>query len=74
MVVKFSKSGVWDQVPEGSTLIFGDIVARKKNIDVKTFFRFFLFWSLFYIFNVFLFSKRFFYFKKRWQSSERQAD
>jgi len=25
-------------------------------------------------FNVFLFSKRFFYFKKRWQSSERQAD
>jgi len=21
---KFSKSGVWDKVPEGSTLIFGD--------------------------------------------------
>jgi len=42
-------------------------------IDVKK--RFFLFWSRFYVFNVFLFSKRFFFiFKKRRQSSERQAD
>jgi len=41
-------------------------------IDVKRFLRF-LFWSPFYVFNVFLFSKRFL-FKKRWQSSERQAD
>jgi len=40
---------------------------RKKNV-----FTFFLFLSRFYVFNVFLFSKRFL--KKRWQSSERQAD
>ena len=37
------------------------------SIDVKTFLRF-LFWSRFYVFNVFLFSKRFLFFKKRWQS------
>jgi len=24
-VAKFSRSGVWDKVPEGSTLIFGDV-------------------------------------------------
>jgi len=34
-------------------------------IDIKTFFR---------VFNVFLFFKRFLFLKKRWQSSERQAD
>jgi len=38
-----------------------------RSIDVKKFFYVFLFWSRFYVFNVFLFSKR-------WQSSERQAD
>ena len=36
-------------------------VSNGKTIDVKKrFLRFFLFWSLFYVFNVFLFSKRFF--------------
>jgi len=40
----------------------------------KRFLRFFYFGHVFYVFNVFLFSKRFFTFKKRWQSSERQAD
>ena len=43
-------------------------------IGVKTFLRFFLFWSLFYVFNVFFNFRTFFIFKKRWQSSERQAD
>jgi len=35
------------------------------GIDVKK--------NVFYVFNVFLFSRRF-YLKKRWQSSERQVD
>ena len=43
------------------------------HIDVKTFLRFILFWSLFYVFNFFIF-QTFFYLKKRWQSSQRQAD
>jgi len=43
---------------------------RCKNV----FKRFILLWSRFYVFNVFLSSKRFFIFKKRRQSSERQAD
>jgi len=40
-------------------------------IDVKKRFLRFLFWSHFLRF---LFSKRFLFLKKRWQSSERQAD
>jgi len=40
---------------------------RCKNV-------FFLFWSRFYFFNVFLFSKRVFILKKRWQSSEQHAN
>jgi len=42
-------------------------------IDVKTFFTFFYFGHLFTFLTFFLFSNRFL-FKKRWQSSERQAD
>jgi len=39
-------------------------VGIDKSIDVKTFFMFFLFWSrFFYVFNIFLFSKRFFIFE-----------
>jgi len=41
-----------------------------KSTDVKK--RFLRFFYLGHVFNVFLFSKRF-YLKKRWQSSERQA-
>ena len=41
----------------------------------KRFFNEFYFGHVFYVFNVLLFSKRFFlFFKKRWLSSERQAD
>ena len=42
----------------------------RRAIDVKKPFLRFLFWSRFLRF---LFSKRFLFFKKRWQSSERQA-
>jgi len=66
-------------VPESSTLTTrlpshprGNTAA--KTIDVKTFLRFFLFWTHFYVFTVFLFSKRFLILKKRWQSSERQEN
>ena len=46
-----------------------------NNIGVKTFFTFFILVTFFYVFNVFFkFSKRFFIYKKRWQSSEQQAD
>jgi len=44
-----------------------------KGADVKNVFYVFLFWSRFLRFLTFLFFKRFFYLKKRWQSSERQA-
>jgi len=45
------------------------------SIDVKNVFYVSLFWSRFLRFlTFFLFSKRFFIFKKRWQSLERQAD
>jgi len=40
----------------------------------KTFLRFFYFGHVFTFLNVFLFSKRFLFLKKRWQSSEPQAD
>jgi len=40
-------------------------------IDVKTCFYFFYFG---HVFTFFSFSKRFSFLKKRWQSSERQAD
>jgi len=43
-------------------------------IEVKNVFRFFYFGHVVYVFSVFLFSRRFFIFKKRWQSLERQAD
>jgi len=49
------------------------VKALKANLTIdvkKTFLRFFLFWSRYYVFyfpNVFIF-------KKRWQSSEREAD
>jgi len=42
-----------------------------ETIDVKTFLRFFKFWSRFLRFFCF---PDVFYLKKRWQSSERQAD
>jgi len=42
--------------------------------DVKTVFTFFYFGHVFTFCNVFLFSRRFFIFKKRWQSSERETD
>jgi len=46
---------------------------RGPTIDVKNVFAFFLFWSRFFtFFNGF--PKRFLLLKKRWQSSERQAD
>jgi len=44
---------------------------HRGTIDVKTFLRFFLFWSRFYVLNVFFIFETFF--RKRWQSSERQA-
>ena len=45
------------------------------HIDVKRFLRFFYFVHVFACFNVFfIYFPNFFYFKKRWQSSERQAD
>jgi len=32
-VAKFSRSGVWDKVPEGSTLIFGDVrISFQHNV------------------------------------------
>ena len=44
-------------------------------IEVKTFFRFFFnFGHVVDVFSGFFFSRRFFIFKKRWQSLERQAD
>ena len=46
-----------------------------RTMDVKNVFNVFLnFGHVFTFLNVFLFSKRFFIFKKRWQSSERQPD
>jgi len=46
-----------------------------SGIDVKTFFTFFYFGHVFKVFSTFfLFSKRFLFKKKRWQSLERQAD
>jgi len=50
---------------------YGEI---RYDIDVKNVFNVFLFWSRFYIFNVYFIFQTFFYLKKRWQSSERQAD
>jgi len=51
------------------------IVVEVFVIDVKTFFTFFLnFGHVFYVFNVFLFSKCSLFLKIRWQSSEWQAD
>jgi len=43
-------------------------------IDVKKFFKVFYLGHVVYVFDVFLFSRRFFIFEKRWQSLERQAD
>jgi len=45
-----------------------------STIDVKTFFYVFNFGHVFYVFNVFFNFPNVFYFKKRWQSSERHAD
>ena len=39
------------------------LFAYLKTIDVKNVYTFFLFWSRFYVFNVFLFSKRFLFLK-----------
>jgi len=44
-------------------------------IDVKNVFYVFLFWSRFFtFFNVFFYFPNVFYLKKRWKSSELQAD
>jgi len=44
------------------------------TIDVKTFLRFFYFGHVFYVFKRFFYFPNVFLFKKRWQSSEPQAD
>ena len=57
-------------VAKAAVRILRDVVL---DIDVKNvFYVFFYFGHVFTLFNVF--SKRFFIFEKRWQSSERQAD
>jgi len=45
-----------------------------ESIDAKKVFTFVLFWSRFLRFLTFFYFSNVFVFKKRWQSSERQAD